>query len=371
MANFGSNMPKILNFFLHFTYSMANSSASSVEASVSNYSKRNSQFVNELNNFTSPSPSNTPQNALKPQQIVLTFSLPPVKQVPIYISSLAELANGENDPHGLLRIINLDAQTCAKLHVEKQSESTFIVGHMAKSEYAHRFLPGDQLISVNNAWVFGKSLADVKHMLNPPGDEKNDLVRIQVRTNLVNAELVARNTSHGLLRMQDYEIMSLKRAGSMRRKFNERASLNESTNSSNSVSSAEESSTNVTTTSGDQFGLNNVWLIHQMGYSQAKIFAKIIHKNEASGDVSQVKFKIRLDNGSLIEVNEENLEKANPAPQYDYCEDLSQLRFINETSLLHVLRQRYLTLKLIYTYIGILFTINYYRKVVPIRPGLV
>ena len=66
-----------------------------------------------------------------------------------------------------------------------------------------------------------------------------------------------------------------------------------------------------------------------------------------------MKFKVRLDNGRLIEVNEENLEKANP-PQYDYCEDLSQLRFINETSLLHVIRQRYMTPKLIYTYIGML-----------------
>ena len=64
-----------------------------------------------------------------------------------------------------------------------------------------------------------------------------------------------------------------------------------------------------------------------------------------------VKFKVRLENGNLIEVNEEDLEKINPS-KYDFCEDLSQLQFINESSLIHTIRQRYEIMKLEHSYIG-------------------
>lgn len=42
--------------------------------------------------------------------------------------------------------------------------------------------------------------------------------------------------------------------------------------------------------------------------------------------------------------------QANP-PQFDRAEDLSQLRFLNESSVLHTLRQRYAS-NLIHTYAG-------------------
>lgn len=53
----------------------------------------------------------------------------------------------------------------------------------------------------------------------------------------------------------------------------------------------------------------------------------------------------------MIEVNEEDLEKINPS-KYDFCEDLSQLQFINESSLIHTIRQRYETMRLRHSYIG-------------------
>ena len=62
------------------------------------------------------------------------------------------------------------------------------------------------------------------------------------------------------------------------------------------------------------------------------------------------KLKVRLDNGHVIEVSEENLERANPA-SLERVEDLSTLRFINETSLIHTLRQRYAS-SLVYTHAG-------------------
>ena len=131
--------------------------------------------------------------------------------------------------------------------------------------------------------------------------------------------------------------------------------------SSNSLCSSSSSSSSLNSLT-DESDLSNVWLLHANGYTQAKIFAKVIQKLGASTDTStdsfstsannQVRYKIRLENGALIEVNEEYLEKANPSPQFDYCEDLSHLRFINESSLLHCIRQRYLTLKLMHTYIS-------------------
>ena len=70
-----------------------------------------------------------------------------------------------------------------------------------------------------------------------------------------------------------------------------------------------------------------------------------------------------MDNGNLVEVAEENLEKVNPH-QFDFVEDLSQLRFINESSILHVIRQRYLTLRLIQTNLGA-------PSLLVVRPGKV
>ena len=40
------------------------------------------------------------------------------------------------------------------------------------------------------------------------------------------------------------------------------------------------------------------------------------------------------------QVDEDDVEKANP-PSFDKVEDLAQLRFLNESSVLHTLRQRF------------------------------
>ena len=49
---------------------------------------------------------------------------------------------------------------------------------------------------------------------------------------------------------------------------------------------------------------------------------------------------VKLDcNDEVIEVDEDDVEKANP-PSFDRVEDLAQLRYLNESSVLHTLRQR-------------------------------
>ncbi|XP_025836793.1 unconventional myosin-XVIIIa isoform X2 [Agrilus planipennis] len=87
-----------------------------------------------------------------------------------------------------------------------------------------------------------------------------------------------------------------------------------------------------------------VWLVHRGGFTCAK---KIT--TTAEGDIG--KLRIQIDQtGEILEVDEDDLEKANP-PQFDRAEDLAVLRHLNESSILHTVRQRYAS-NLIHTYAG-------------------
>ncbi|XP_016523875.1 unconventional myosin-XVIIIa-like [Poecilia formosa] len=78
-----------------------------------------------------------------------------------------------------------------------------------------------------------------------------------------------------------------------------------------------------------------VWLVHKDGFSLATLL-----KTEA-GSLPEGKVKIRLESdGSLLEVEEDDVEKANP-PLFDRVEDLASLQYLNESSVMHSLRQRY------------------------------
>ncbi|XP_035226560.1 unconventional myosin-XVIIIa-like isoform X1 [Stegodyphus dumicola] len=86
-----------------------------------------------------------------------------------------------------------------------------------------------------------------------------------------------------------------------------------------------------------------VWVVHKGGFSAAHL---------VSGQVPQegklfVKMEFSQD---VLEVNEEDVEKANP-PRFDFLENVAHLRHVNESSILHTLRQRYCS-QLIYTYAG-------------------
>ncbi|XP_071316767.1 unconventional myosin-XVIIIa-like isoform X3 [Trachinotus anak] len=78
-----------------------------------------------------------------------------------------------------------------------------------------------------------------------------------------------------------------------------------------------------------------VWLVHKDGFSLATLL-----KTEA-GSLPEGKVKIRLESdGSLLDVDEDDVEKANP-PTFDRVEDLASLQYLNESSVMHSLRQRY------------------------------
>ncbi|XP_026226851.1 unconventional myosin-XVIIIa-like isoform X5 [Anabas testudineus] len=83
------------------------------------------------------------------------------------------------------------------------------------------------------------------------------------------------------------------------------------------------------------YNTEKVWLVHKDGFSLATLL-----KTEA-GSLPEGKVKIRLESdGSLLEVDEDDVEKANP-PMFDRVEDLASLQYLNESSVMHSLRQRY------------------------------
>ncbi|XP_075189539.1 unconventional myosin-XVIIIa [Anomaloglossus baeobatrachus] len=78
-----------------------------------------------------------------------------------------------------------------------------------------------------------------------------------------------------------------------------------------------------------------VWLVHKDGFSLANKL------NAENSNLPEGKVKIRLENdGTILDVDEDDVEKANP-PSHDRVEDLASLVYLNEASVLHTLRQRY------------------------------
>ncbi|KAK2587454.1 hypothetical protein KPH14_003162 [Odynerus spinipes] len=86
-----------------------------------------------------------------------------------------------------------------------------------------------------------------------------------------------------------------------------------------------------------------IWLLHRAGFTPAT------RCGPADPDTGKLRIRLTTSGEELL-VDEEDVEKANP-PQFDKAEELSQLRFLNESSVLHTLRQRYAS-NLIHTYAG-------------------
>uniref|UniRef100_A0A5F9D4G0 Myosin XVIIIA n=1 Tax=Oryctolagus cuniculus TaxID=9986 RepID=A0A5F9D4G0_RABIT len=88
-----------------------------------------------------------------------------------------------------------------------------------------------------------------------------------------------------------------------------------------------------------------VWLAHKDGFS----LATQLRSEELSLPEGKVRVKLDHD-GTVLDVDEDDVEKAN-APSCDRLEDLASLVYLNESSVLHTLRQRY-GASLLHTYAG-------------------
>ncbi|KAF4520225.1 hypothetical protein B566_EDAN009950 [Ephemera danica] len=85
-----------------------------------------------------------------------------------------------------------------------------------------------------------------------------------------------------------------------------------------------------------------VWVTHRTGFSLARRLAPASpHAGGENASEAGDKVRVRLE-PSAIEAN---------APQFDRAEDVCQLRFLNESSALHTMRQRYAS-NLVHTYAG-------------------
>uniref|UniRef100_A0A8C5FII7 Myosin XVIIIA b n=1 Tax=Gadus morhua TaxID=8049 RepID=A0A8C5FII7_GADMO len=187
-------------------------------------------------------------------------------------------------------------------------------------------VPGDRLVEVNGCNVESNTRDEIVEMIRQSGDT----VRLKVQPILELSELSRRwlRNTEGLRREAgDVSILAFPCAWVFATSY---------------VVKTEEQ----ITAEQAWFGSEKVWLVHKDGFSLATVL-----KTEA-GSLPEGKVKVKLEHdGTILDVDEDDVEKANP-PSYDRTEDLSSLLYLNESSIMHSLRQRYGG-NLIHTYAGL------------------
>uniref|UniRef100_A0A2K5E5F9 Unconventional myosin-XVIIIa n=1 Tax=Aotus nancymaae TaxID=37293 RepID=A0A2K5E5F9_AOTNA len=169
-------------------------------------------------------------------------------------------------------------------------------------------VPGDRLVEINGHNVESKSRDEIVEMIRQSGDS----VRLKVQPIPELSEL-----SRSWLRSSE---------GSRR----------EPADAKTEEQIAAEEAWNET---------EKVWLVHRDGFS----LASQLKSEELSLPEGKVRVKLDHD-GAILDVDEDDVEKAN-APSCDRLEDLASLVYLNESSILHTLRQRY-GASLLHTYAG-------------------
>lgn len=187
-------------------------------------------------------------------------------------------------------------------------------------------IPGDRLVEVNGVNVQTMTREEVVEIIQKSGD----ILCISVQPIPELIELSVRPAlDGGKIEIQDDVVKggTLKRSVSLRYKKGAR------------------SETEVQTEK-EWMESEKVWLVHKGGFASACVL-----KANGMSVLPEGRLRIKLDHaGDTLDVDEDDVEKANP-PQYDRAEDIAALRFINESSALHILRQRY-GANLVHTYCG-------------------
>lgn len=191
-------------------------------------------------------------------------------------------------------------------------------------------LPGDRLLEVNGVSVADRSREEIVELIKASGTT----VSLRVQTVPELAELTARagDDANGSGTSED----SCPAAGTLARSGSRRH-------------------LNVTARTEDQVAdqrawldSERVWVLYKGGFAAARLRKR---SDDETNSASSSAVRVQLEhNEEVIEVDEEDVEKANP-PNLDRAEDLAQLRYLNESSVLHTLCQRYAA-SLIHTYAG-------------------
>ncbi|XP_012665220.1 unconventional myosin-XVIIIa isoform X5 [Otolemur garnettii] len=169
-------------------------------------------------------------------------------------------------------------------------------------------VPGDRLVEINGHNVESKSRDEIVEMIRQSGDS----VRLKVQPIPELSEL-----SRSWLRSSE---------GSRREPADAKTE---------EQIAAEEA----------WYETEKVWLVHKDGFS----LASQLKSEELSLPEGKVRVKLDHD-GAILDVDEDDVEKAN-APSCDRLDDLASLVYLNESSVLHTLRQRYGG-SLLHTYAG-------------------
>ncbi|XP_067682622.1 unconventional myosin-XVIIIa-like isoform X2 [Haliotis asinina] len=186
-------------------------------------------------------------------------------------------------------------------------------------------IPGDRLVEVNDINVEGCSREEIVEIIK----KADDSLRLKVQPIPELIELSVRpGKDGGTIDVQDQVVKggTLKRSGSVR--YKKGAKSEDEVNTEKAWMDTEK-----------------VWLVHKGGFAASHLL------KADPGSLPEGKVKVKVESsGDVLEVDEDDVEKANP-PQFDRAEDLASLRYLNESSALHTLRQRYAG-NLIHTYGG-------------------
>jgi len=100
-------------------------------------------------------------------------------------------------------------------------------------------------------------------------------------------------------------------------------------------------------------GKKNVFVPHK---TEGFVRAVIDKEDEKKGTCS-----VTTEDGNKLEVKKTDVEQMNP-PKYEKCDDMADLTYLNDATVLHNLRQRYMSWY-IYTYSGLFcVAINPYKR---------
>ncbi|XP_043386952.1 unconventional myosin-XVIIIa isoform X10 [Chelonia mydas] len=203
-------------------------------------------------------------------------------------------------------------------------------------------VPGDRLVEINGRNVENKSRDEIVEMIRQSGET----VRLKVQPILELSELSRcwLRSSEGLRRAAfDLEPVASPSAQSQGQVDDAPAAMFGPA----STASLPQAKTEEQIAAEEAwYETDKVWLVHKDGFS----LASQLRADEASL-LPEGKVKVKLDHdGAVLDVDEDDVEKANP-PSCDRVEDLANLVYLNESSVLHTVRQRYGG-NLIHTYAG-------------------